>query len=276
MERGGNRRATPVEPGQPKIWLANVGANAAHPFFSPRFEDGTFELLPIPESPPTAGPHSVVFADVPSFNDPTGTLGRWVPERFRETATHYDPEFGTLTYGDNVGRNARAAALKGVRPGDVLFFIVRLADRVDGVFDGRFGFYLAGFLHVESILSGVRSKPSGADLDRYGANAHIRRGLNASNDLAEHWDGFWVFGGSGKSRRFRRAVPVDRSLAERVFRRADGGRWRWNPKRTELQTIGSYTRACRCVIDTSSTGGRERAALLWSAVEALNPGVRPD
>ena len=272
MERGADRHTTSDDPRRPKIWLANVGANAAHPFSSPRFEDGTFELLPIPESPPTAGPHSVRYADVPSFNDPARTLGRWVPERFRKTATHYDPEFSALTYGDNVERNARAAALRGVREGDVLFFIVRLADWAAGEFTGRFGFYLAGFLQVESILSGVWSKPSEAELDRYGANAHVRRGLNRPSD---HWDGFWVFGGSRKSRRLRRAVPVDRALAERIFRRADGGRWLWNPSRSELQTIGSYTRACRCVIDTSSVDGRERAALLWSAVEALNPGVRP-
>lgn len=272
MERGSKRQPVSGEPEQPKIWLANVGANAAHPFLSPRFQDGSFELLPIPESPPAAGPHSVRFSDVPSFNDPASTLVRWVPERFREIATHYDPEFGTLTYGDNVERNARAAALKGVVPGDVLFFIVRLADWTGGDFTGRFGFYLAGFLEVESILSGVRSEPSVQELERYGANAHVRRGLNRPS---EHWDGFWVFGGSRRSRRLRRAVPVDRALAERIFRRADGGRWRWSTSRTELQTIGSYTRSCRCVIDTTSADGRKRAVLLWSAVEALNPGVRP-
>jgi hypothetical protein len=260
-----------------KIWLANVGANAAHPFFSPRFEDGTFELLPIPETPPDAGPHSVVFADVPAFNSAgknTGeSLGRWVPERFLGVATHYDPEFNTLTYGDHVGRNARAAALRGVQPGDVMFFIVRLADWIDGAFTGRFGFYLAGFLEVESILSGVLAEPSQTELKRYGTNAHIRRGFN---DPSENWDGFWVFGGSDKSLRLKYGVPVDRALADNVFRRADGGRWNWSQTRTELQTIGSYTRSCRCVIDTSEADGRKRAGTLWSAVEKLNPGARPD
>ena len=256
----------------PKIWLANVGANAAHPFFSPRFEDGTFELLPIPETPPEAGPHSVVYADVPAFNDAAATLGTWVPERYRQTATHYDPEFGTLTYGDNVERNARAAALRDVALGDMMFLIVRLADWTDGAFTGRFGFYLAGFLEVQTILSGVRAEPSRAEFDRYRTNAHIRRGLN---DRAEHWDGFWVFGGSTRSKRLTRGVPVDRALADRVFKRADGGRWNWNPARSELQTIGSYTRSCRCVIDTSEPDGIKRAGLLWGAVEEHNPGARP-
>jgi hypothetical protein len=265
----------------PRIWLANVAANAAHPFFSPRFEDGTFELLPIPETPPDAGPHSVVFAEVPAFNnagDDSGnssgeTLGRWIPERFLGVATHYDPEFTTLTYGDHVGKNARAAALRGVQPGDMLFFIVRLADWIDGEFTGRFGFYLAGFLEVESILSSVLAEPTETELKRYGTNAHIRRGFN---DPSENWDGFWVFGGSDKSMRLKYGVPVDRALADSVFRRADGGRWNWSPTRTELQTIGSYTRSCRCVIDTSEADGRERAANLWSAVEEFNPGARPD
>ena len=108
---------------------------------------------------------------------------------------------------------------------------------------------------------------------RYGVNAHIRRGLN---DPSQYWDRFWVFGGSKRSKRLRLAVPVERTLADSVFRRADGGRWNWNPARSELQTIGSYTRTCRCVIDTSDSDGQARAALLWQAVEELNPGVRPD
>ena len=273
MSHDVNTNISPGESRPSRIWLANVGANAAHPFFSPRFEDGTFELLPIPESPPEAGPHSVVFADVPAFNDSDETLGRWVPERFLGVATHYDPEFTTLTYGDHVGRNARAVALRGVQPGDVMFFIVRLADWIDGAFTGRFGFYLAGFLEVGSILSDVRAEPSETELKRYRTNAHIRRGCN---DPSENWDGFWVFGGSDKSMRLKYGVPVDRALADSVFRRADGGRWNWNPARTELQTIGSYTRSCRCVIDTSEADGRERAAALWSAVEELNPGAQPN
>ncbi|MBT3942229.1 MAG: hypothetical protein HOC77_06035 [Chloroflexi bacterium] len=260
-----------ADPRPQKIWLANVGANAAHPFYSPRFDDGTFELLPIPETPTEAGPHSVRYADVPSFQHPGETLGRWVPERFRDTATHYDPEFQTLTYGDNVERNARAAGLRGVESGDVLFFIVRLADWIDGEFSGRFGFYLAGFLEIESILAGVEEHPTQAEMARYGVNAHIRRGLN---DPSQHWDRFWIFGGSERSKRLTHAVPVDRVLADGVFRRADGGLWNWNPSRTELQTIGSYTRTCRCVIDVSEPGGPERADLLWEAVEKLNPGIR--
>ena len=184
--RGGDRHTTSGDPRQPKIWLANVGANAAHPFSSPRFEDGTFELLPIPESPPTAGPHSVRYADVPSFNDPARTLGRWVPERFRKTATHYDPEFSALTYGDNVERNARAAALRGVREGDVLFFIVRLADWVAGEFTGRCGFYLAGFLQGESILSGVWSRRAEPACVGDGAHAHVGRGVMRPSGR-NHW-----------------------------------------------------------------------------------------
>ena len=261
----------------PKIWLANVGANAAHSFRSPRFQNGTFELLPIPETPREAGVHSVRYADVPAFNvagkNSGETLARWVPERLRGTATHYDPEFQTFTYGDNVQRNARAAGLRNVEPGDILFFIVRLADWIDDDFIGRFGFYLAAFLEVETILSNVDREPSQDEMTRYGLNAHIRRGLN---NPVNHWDNFWVFGGSKRSKRLHKAVPVGRTLADSVFRRADGGLWHWNPDRTELQTIGSYTRTCRCVIDPLSKDGEERVNRLWDEIEAINPGVRPD
>ena len=49
-----------------RIYLANVGANAAHSFSSPIFADGTFEFLPIPEEPPIDGPHAVRYQDLRS------------------------------------------------------------------------------------------------------------------------------------------------------------------------------------------------------------------
>ena len=75
-----------------------------------------------------------------------------------------------------------------------------------------------------------------------------------------------LFKGSANSRRLRRAVPVTRRLASRMFRTAAGDPWRWDGHRSELQTIGSYTRSCRCVIDPAQPDGARRAALLGQAV----------
>ena len=52
-----------------------------------------------------------------------------------------------------------------------------------------------------------------------------------------------MFKGGRDSRLFKRAQPFGREQAEAVF----GTGWRWRPKRTELQTIASYTRAVRRV-----------------------------
>lgn len=245
-----------------RVFLANVGANASHGFAGPVFADGRFEYLPIPESPDLPGPLAVRYRDLRSFYHPDESLDAYYPKRMADRATHNDPEFATLTYGDNCEANARAAGLKSAGPGDHLFFLCRLAEWADGGPTGRRGFYLVGMLRIDGVLKGVRARPSNPVIRAFGNNAHLRRGLT---DPAL-WDGFWVFRGGDGSSRFRRAVPVDRALCERVFTKADGSAWEWDGGRTELQVIGSYTRACRCVIDPAEPGGAERARLLWEHV----------
>ena len=170
--------------------------------------------------------------------------------------------FDTFTYGDNCAISARAAALRRVRPGDLLFFLARLQRRSDHGPDGAHGFYLIGFLEIEEVLREVASRPDDDVLRRFGANAHVRRGLSDS----KLWDRFLVFRGSARSRRFDRAVPVTRDLAGRVLTRADGSPWRWDDGRSDLQVIGSYTRSCRCVIDPALPGHAVRAEALWEWV----------
>ena len=58
-----------------RIYLANVGANTSHRFASPIFEDGSFEFLPIPESPRLDSPRAVRYRDLrpirlPSRSEP--------------------------------------------------------------------------------------------------------------------------------------------------------------------------------------------------------------
>ena len=251
-----------------RIFLANVGANAAHPFSSPLFPDGTFEFIPIPEERDLPGSHAVRYRDLRSHYEPGLSLAGYVPQRLWDWPAHSDPEFETFTYGDNCETSPRAASLKRMAPGDFLFFIARLAERpARGKPDGarphtNKGFYLVGYLEIEEVLREVRSRPTADALARFGANAHVRRGLS-SPDL---WDRFWVFRGSGRSRRFHAAVPVTRELADGVFTSADGSPWRWDGGRTDLQVIGSYTRSCRCVIDPALDGHARRAEALWDWV----------
>ncbi|MDE3078082.1 MAG: hypothetical protein KGJ86_21875 [Chloroflexota bacterium] len=230
-----------------RIFLANVGVNASHRLTSPLRADGAFTLVTIPEAPGLDGPQLVRYGDVKHLREV-------VPERYWGAATHHDPEFESLTYGDNCARAARAAALKGCRPGDWIVFLARLVGEAGAVFA------LVGLLEVESILRDVRARPEPGAMARYSRNAHIRRALADER----FWDGFWVFAGTPRSRMFTRAVVVGRPEAELLFRDRDGAAWNWRPGRSDLQTIGSYTRTCRCIIDGATAA--ERWCHFWQLV----------
>ena len=245
-----------------RIFLANVGANSSHRFSGPLFRDGTFEFLPIPDDRDLSGPQVVRYRDLRSRNAPGRDLLRYVPRRLWDRPTHNDPEFDTFTYGDNCATSPRAAALKNATRGDYLFFITRLEHRLNGGARGDPGFFLIGFLEIDQVLREVAASPCASELARFHRNAHVRRGLSDGR----LWDGFWVFGGSARSRRFHTAAPVTRRLACLALSDADGAPWKWDGGRTDLQVIGSYTRSCRCIIDPELPKHRARYDALWEWV----------
>ncbi len=190
------------------VFLANVGVNASHPIHSPLSEDGAFELFPIPEAIP------------------------WRPPMVRGwngKAVHLDPDFTSIpaTYGDNCRRAGRAFSLRHVQRGDLIIFLARLQPAT-----GRPGFHLVGKLEIDDVLVDVTSDPGPGWWDR---NAHVRRAR-----ATQRWDSFWVFRGTPWSSLLTTAVPFTRTETETVFSDT-----RWPHHRTELQTIGSYTRAVR-------------------------------
>lgn len=205
-------------------FLANVGVNSSHAASSPLRDDGSFELLPIPERTPWRPP-MLRFADL---SRPTAHA----PPAWHDRAVHLDPDLTspTPTYGDNCRRAGRAFSLRRATPGDLIVFLARLQPS-----DGPPGFHLVGSLVVEDMLDDVECDPGNGWWD---GNAHVRR-ARATGD----WDMFWVFKGAASSRLLRKALPFARAEAEQVF----GAGWRWPAHRTELQTLGSYTRAVRRV-----------------------------
>jgi hypothetical protein len=203
-------------------FLANVGVNAGHAARSPLFSDGTFQLVPIPERQRWRPPMLRV-------RDISG-LARYTPLSWRNRAVHLDPDLDSRqpTYGDNCRRAGRAYSLRQSRAGDLIFFLARLQPT-----DSPAGFYLVGVLEIEDVLADATHDPGAGWWD---GNAHIRRARAGGE-----WDSFWVFKGTPKTRRFDRAIPVTREGADHVFDHA----WLWRTNRSELQTIGSYTRAVR-------------------------------
>jgi len=256
-----------------RVFLVNVGANASHKFQSPIFRDGRFELLPIPEDTCLSGDSLVKYGDLMSFYDPGKSLRQYISEQWWDRACHADPEFYQYTYGDNCDSAPRAAALKNIKPGDFMFFIARLVGFAEDRFLKSAGFFLIGYLELESVLAQVTQIPTHGELQWLNSNAHMRRAAADPSLL----NGFWVFKGSSNSRRFWRAVPVNRDLASKVFRTADNQPWTWDSNRSQLQTIGSYTRSCRCVIDPSVPEEQEQADYFWRAIaqyEAFAAGPR--
>lgn len=188
-------------------FLANVGVNASHPVCSPLYADGTFELVPIPEAVPWRAP---------------------MVRGWRNKPVHLDPDFTSTpaTYGDNCRRAGRAFSLRRAQPGDLIVFLARLVNHHPG-------FYLVGRLEIEEVLPDVAVDPGAGWWD---GNAHVRRARATGS-----WDCFWVFKGTPRSRLLDRAAPFARKELITVL----GDELRWPAHRTELQTIGSYTRAVR-------------------------------
>ncbi len=204
------------------VFLANVGVNSAHAARSPLYADGTFALLPIPERQ-WWRPPMLRMKDIER-------LRRHAPPSWHHRAVHLDPDLDSAqpTYGDNCRRAGRAFSLRRAKPEDLIVFLARLQPR-----GGSAGFHLVGCLEINDELTDVVSDPGRGWWDD---NAHVRR-ARATGD----WDSFWVFKGGPKTRPLKHAIPFARPEAERVF----GDTWRWLEHRTDLQTIGSYTRAVR-------------------------------
>jgi hypothetical protein len=204
------------------VFLANVGVNASHTARSPLFDDGSFTLIPIPERVKWRPP-MLQLRDLPE-------IARDAPRSWARVAVHLDPDFRSSppTYGDNCRRPARAYALRKTMPGDRIVFLARLRPRSSPP-----AFHLVGELVVAEVLADVLADPGPGWWD---ANAHVRRARST-----RLWDSFWVFRGGPGSGLYERARPFRRQEAERLFEQP----WNWRPNRSELQTIGSYTRTVR-------------------------------
>ena len=243
-----------------RVFLLNVGTNASDGFAGPIFDDGTFEFVPIREGDRSLDtlPGVVTYRDLRSHYETGDDLLRYIPDNRRDNACHHDPEFETLTYGDDV-RSGRAANLRHAERGDVLVFLARLQRWTDSQRTQEFGFYLTGGLHIEHVVANVSEQAATVRIAR---NAHVIR-ARASGDW-DKWGGFQVFAGSERSRRFHQAVPVTRSLCDKVFRDKNGAPWLWPAHRSDLSVIGSYTRTCRCVFDTNDSEQAGRVGVLRS------------
>ena len=141
-----------------------------------------------------------------------------------------------------------------MRKGDVLLFLARLDRCVGGERTRHSGFYLIGGLAADH--AGFIT-PNSEGRERFSNNAHVTRG-----DAQ-----FFGIAGSTKSRRFEYAAPINREICDQVFRDKDGNQWTWTNAKSELARIGSYTRACRRMLDTAEPEQAHRTTTLRNWIE---------
>lgn len=241
---------------QGRVFIINVGANTSHRQQSPLFDDGTFELVPIPSDTD----EGLTYANLRQFNSPNSPLF----DRFAVPAisplenVHNDPEFATFTYGDNLGKKG---GLHQLEEGDFLFFLARLVSYSDQHFDENAIFALIGYIQIAERLDS--SDDPMFTSPAFNRNAHVRRWVNLPESFAD----YAVFKGSTDSRRFHTAVPFDQEFVEHVpILKRDGAVWEWG-RSTELGVIGSYTRAVRMHIDPKTDAAR--AKRFWERIWKL-------
>jgi putative DNA base modification enzyme with NMAD domain len=230
-----------------KVYLVNIGANAAHSSGarSPIFDDGSFVYVPFPH-PGTPGARSY-----PSDARPF-TRG------LDFSHTHVDPDWPNLTYGDDTSY-ARARALKRVLSGDTLLFwglLWRNRGHGWGDFTGERNWYFIGALRVEEILAGGESAKDATPINRERAEQNVH-----SYGCALGADERVFFGSRSHSQLFSRAVDLQTTqpsgLLFRTITTAHGeplslnGAVRWN----------SSTRSCRAIWDLADPEQRRRAQI---------------
>ena len=165
-----------------------------------RLSTGEFAYVPIPEGKDTRPDLQRTYEE---FEGPVRSFDCDLPEHLRGKSCHLDPDFATLTFGDQGSRGGQIASLG---TGDFMAFFASLRP-VDAE-PACLVYALIGFFVVESIKY-ARDIPR----NEWGANAHTRRLDPADSVVAQATPGV--------SGRLQRCLPIGefRNRAYRVTQR---------------------------------------------------------
>lgn len=132
---------------------------------SPRFSDGTFEYVPIPESADVITERALKYSQLIGRHG--GNLDQY---SLSDCFTHYDPEFETFTYGEP-SEPKRSQLLK-LETGDLLVFYAGFQG--PGIAKGTC--FIIGYLSVMDIHRAPTNEPwPPSSLKHLHRNAHFRR-----------------------------------------------------------------------------------------------------
>lgn len=183
--------------------LIRVGVDQAFGGWNAPVDPDTldFAYVPIPDGgqhPELATPYDAIVGAVARFPGVT------MPQALRGQAMHLDPDFATLSYGDNGARRGRGVA--ALIPGDFIAFFSSL--RPVRACEHTLLYALIGFFRVREV-----SWAKSVERSRWGENAHTRRLEHRDTDII-------VRAEPRQSGRLRRCVPIGewRSRSYRVRR----------------------------------------------------------
>lgn len=265
-----------------QVAIINVGANTRHykgfgKIKSPIFYDGTFEFIPVPTGKLVKGEeHIEKIKDWPRYKELKSfygkeSLAKFLPSRrWLDLRMHNDPQFDIPTYGDYLG-NPRASKLRNLKKGDYLFFLAHLWRWIsDGIYDERGDFFLIGFFEISDWIE--LDNPNEKELTHYRKNPHVLAWykLRSDSKASQKMDfrNHRIFKGTRNSKRFQKAVPFNREIADKVLRDVQGRKLKWHG-RTALSTIGSYTRTVKFVKgpNDDESDALKRIQILWEYVK---------
>jgi hypothetical protein len=188
-----------------KVALLRVGIDSGcGGMQGPLFEDGSFELMPIPDKK---------CVDPRTYGNTPGRRGRYLIEYFpasrqagmRNQSVHLDPEFATFTYGDPTPPKRGLRRLEG---GDLLVFYCGLQG---WGFPRPPALYLAGYFEVEA--AGLANEFSASELTSlFSENFHVRH----PSVFAKQKDDLVLVRGRPTSRLFEKAHCLSTLSKNRV------------------------------------------------------------
>lgn len=260
------------------VYLASLFTNKSQHWkrglASEVYEDGTFELVPIPAGCTKTHPEDRTYDDIPSHRDPRKSLAAVLGfdhSRAKQHA-HDDPDLHTgFGYGD-VWR-PKSAALFDASPGDWLLIIANLAFATKPgrpkFSSKRTGWHFVGCLKI-------------AEID-FAGNGHFhsksvawhQHARDAKKFRYDSVDGDFSVIVAGKKKaiaqRFTHAVPVlTDNEASQLLRDKHGNPLNAGPFPSVMSCIGSYTRGIRVIGCTYDSRDRSYLAKLRSTLTTSN------
>jgi hypothetical protein len=194
-----------------KAILVRIGVDRAYGAWNAPVDPATgqFVYVPIPDgtrnecTPTNIHRFDEIIAPLLVFAEECGKGNLCLPESLRDRNMHLDPDFSSLTYGDNGAR--RGARIARLGPGDLLVFYAGLRPIID---QKELVYALVGLFVVEEVVRAID-----VSAERLHENAHTRWKAISEDDVV-------VRGRHGQSGRFDRCIAIGewRDRAYRVRR----------------------------------------------------------